>query len=64
MSDAERGCLVCGSTSDDIPLIAFEYKGEDLRICPQHLPILIHDPGRLAGVLQGAERMQPAEHHD
>ncbi len=27
-------------------------------ICPQHIPILIHDPSKLAGKLPGAEDMQ------
>jgi hypothetical protein len=58
------GCLVCARRSEDIPLIAFRYQGSDLWICPQHLPILIHDPTSLAGVLPGAEGMAPAEHSD
>lgn len=57
-------CLACGRTSDEIPLIRFHYRGSDHSICPQHLPLLIHDPGRLAGVLPGAEDMSPAEHDD
>jgi hypothetical protein len=57
-------CLMCMRTSDEIPLIAFAYRGKDLRICPQHLPVLIHDPTRLAGLLEGAENFEPAEHHD
>ena len=41
--------------SDEIPLISFEYQGKGLFICPQHLPILIHDPTKLAEVLPGAD---------
>jgi hypothetical protein len=33
-------------------------------ICPQHLPLLIHDPARLIGKLPGAEKLRPADHHD
>jgi hypothetical protein len=40
------------------------YWGAAHWICPQHLPLLIHDPARLAGKIEGAERMEPAEHHD
>lgn len=57
-------CLVCGRASDAVPLIAFEYRGEERRICPQHLPMLIHSPGRLAHVLPGAEGLGAADHHD
>jgi hypothetical protein len=40
------------------------YQGSSHWICPQHLPLLIHDPARLAGKLDGAESMEPAEHND
>ncbi len=58
------GCLVCGRPSAEVPLIAFQYKDSDLWICPQHLPVLIHDPSKLAGLLPGAEHLSPADHHD
>jgi len=61
---AAGGCLVCKKPSDEIPLISFQYKGADLWICPQHLPVLIHDPSKLAGLLPGAENFRPADHHD
>ena len=57
-------CVACGRRSDDVPLIAFEFRGRRARICAQHLPILIHDPAQLAGRLEGAETLSPAEHHD
>jgi hypothetical protein len=57
-------CLVCGRGSTDVPLLALEYRGAMLRICPQHLPMLIHDPGSLIGRLPGAENLRPADHHD
>jgi hypothetical protein len=65
-NDQESGaaCLVCKSGSEAVPLIAFRFKGSDLWICPQHLPILIHDPGKLTGILPGAENLNPADHHD
>jgi hypothetical protein len=64
MSSDNVVCLVCKRTSDEIPLISFQYKGTGLYICPQHLPILIHDPTKLAEVLPGAEGFQPADHND
>jgi hypothetical protein len=57
-------CLACGRTRHETPLLALEYLEGTYWICPQHLPVLIHDPGRLVGSLPGAERLAPAEHHD
>ena len=57
-------CLVCGRTSDEVPLLTFEFRGEERRICPQHLPVLIHSPARLSEVLPGADSLGPADHHD
>jgi hypothetical protein len=59
-----KQCVVCECGSDTIPLILFEYRGEQLRICSQHLPILIHKPEQLVGYLAGAENLRPAEHDD
>lgn len=59
-----RSCLFCNRDDRETPLVSLVHRGEPLFICPQHLPVLIHDPARLVGVLPGAERLQPAEHHD
>ena len=59
-----KTCLACGRGPDDVPLLALEYRGATVFICPQHLPVLIHDPAQLADRLSGAERLRPAEHHD
>ena len=57
-------CLVCGRGSDVFPVLRFEYRGAEHGICPQHLPMLIHSPARLAHLLPGAETLGAAEHHD
>jgi len=57
-------CLACGRDADATPLIALSYRGATTWICPQHLPVLIHDPQQLAARLPGAEHLRPAEHHD
>ncbi len=57
-------CIVCQRSSDETPLIPVEYRGSGIRICPQHLPILIHDPAQLIGKFPGAENLRPADHHD
>ena len=65
MKSTEKGnCLYCNRTSDEVPLISIAFKNQDLMICPQHLPILIHDPAQLTGKLPGAEGLRAAEHHD
>ncbi len=61
--DDER-CLACERGREATPLLRFEYRDDGFWICPQHLPILIHDPARLVGRLPGAELLSPAEHHD
>ena len=65
MSDAQSAqCLSCNRGADETPLIPLEYRDKTVHICPQHLPILIHDPSRLIGILPGAEDLRPADHHD
>lgn len=61
---SEKECLACNRNTEQTPLIRLEYRGDLLYICPQHLPVLIHDPARLIGKLPGAEDMEPAETHD
>jgi hypothetical protein len=60
----QKACLACHRGTDATPLITLEYREKQLWICPQHLPVLIHDPAQLIGKLPGAERLRPAEHHD
>ena len=57
-------CVACGRGADLVPLLTIEFRGRQARICTEHLPILIHDPGRLAGRLEGAETLNPSEHQD
>ncbi len=49
-------CLLCERDSQAVPLVAFEYRGERRHVCTEHLPVLIHDPGRLADRLEGRRR--------
>ena len=64
MSETQETCLACGRGAAVVPLLPLTYRGGRLWICPQHLPVLIHDPTKLVGRLAGAEGMEPAEHHD
>ena len=63
-TDAPNACLVCHSTADQVPLIQFHYRDAFRWICSQHLPVLIHNPQALAGLMPGAEELEPAEHED
>jgi len=57
-------CVACGRTEQQVPLLTLDFQGAKFSICPQHLPMLIHDPQALVGKLPGAEGMEPADHHD
>jgi hypothetical protein len=62
-TDSPSACLYCDRTSDDTPLIQLSYQGANHWICAQHLPILIHQPQKLADKLPGADRLGPPEEH-
>jgi hypothetical protein len=57
-------CLVCDRDHEATPLLTLKYQDGEFRICPQHLPVLIHDPTQLVGRLPGAEKLRPADIHD
>ncbi len=60
----ETQCVYCKRDDLEVPLISLSFGGRDFHICPQHLPILIHDPARLVDKLPGAEKLSPSEHQD
>jgi hypothetical protein len=59
-----RQCLSCNRSESDVPLMTLAYHNETLFICPQCLPVLIHEPQNLVGKLDGADRMTPIDHED
>lgn len=63
MPNANNRCLHCERNSEEVPLIAIEFRGQEVFICPQDLPILIHKPARLADKLPGAENLKASEEH-
>ena len=63
MSMNEEICLACERSSDEVPLIAMRYRGENMWICPQHLPVLIHKPEQLTAKLPGAANLSAPEDH-
>ena len=64
MGGEMQACLACQRSKDATPLIPLDYRDSRVWICPQHLPLLIHDPAQLIGKLPGAEHLRPADHHD
>ncbi len=61
---SQQQCIACDRTQEQVPLITITYQNKTFYICPQHLPVLIHNPQMLAGKIPGSEGMQPSEHHD
>ncbi len=51
----EKKCIVCEVGNQDVPLVKIDYRDQELYICPQHVPVLIHHPEQLIGKLPGAE---------
>ena len=56
-------CLYCEREQEEVPLMVVQFKGSTYWICPQHLPILIHQPQKLEDKLPGAGNLDSAEHH-
>lgn len=54
-------CLNCNTSEDEIPLVTLTYSGKPAYICSKCLPLLIHQPQKLIGKLDGAENISPAE---
>ena len=61
MTILQPSCIYCEKSDQRVPLLPFQYQGEQHWICPQHLPILIHKPSQLANKLPRLEFMGPAE---
>ena len=50
-----KECIVCKTPSTEIPVTKFYYKDSEFYICPQHIPVIIHKPQDLVGILEGAD---------
>ncbi len=55
-------CLNCDRSESDVPILALRFQGEEVLICSQCLPVLIHKPGKLAGRMKGADEIEPSPH--
>ena len=63
MPEDQPACVYCRRTADEVPLIILRYREAETWICPQHLPILIHKPAKLADKLPGVEFLGEPEEH-
>jgi hypothetical protein len=65
MSSSKSGlhCLNCEQSERETPLLHMHYNGDELWICSQCLPTLIHAPQKLVGKLENAEQIRPAAQH-
>lgn len=43
-----QACFNCSATETDSPLISLRFSGRGIWICPQCMPVLIHDTTKLA----------------
>jgi len=55
MSSMIPKCIFCQRGDEVIPLISMQYQGNQVWICPQHIPVLIHKPQRLSDKLPGMD---------
>ena len=55
-------CLNCEKSEQEVPLITLQYRGEQVFLCSQCFPTLLHTPAKLAGKLADAEKLQPVRH--
>jgi len=56
--ETKKECMFCKRTENEIPLLQVDFKSVNYWICPQHIPVLIHDPQKLTGILPDAENME------
>jgi hypothetical protein len=60
---SDLSCLNCEKSECETPLLHLHYNGENLWICSQCLPTLIHAPQKLVGKIKNADQIKPAEQH-
>lgn len=54
----DKHCVFCKRDDSQVPLVQLSFQDKNYFICPQHIPILIHEPQKLEGMLPGASDMQ------
>ncbi|NLP58501.1 hypothetical protein [Lutibacter sp. B1] len=54
----KKECLVCKKTLEEIPVTKFYYQDSYFYLCPQHIPVLIHSPQELVGLLPDVDKIR------
>jgi len=52
MATEKPACLVCQRDDEQTPLLHIVYQGHQLWICPEHVPVLIHNTSQVMVVLE------------
>lgn len=56
-------CLNCGASEMDRPLLTLKFQGKEVYLCPQCMPIMIHQSQQLEEKLPGMKPWGgPADH--
>jgi hypothetical protein len=50
-----KECFNCGKTDEQIPVLEMRYKQNQLWVCPQCIPNLIHNPDVVQAKLKESE---------
>lgn len=53
-----KACIVCKKSSFEVPVTKFYHKKNKFYICSQHIPVLIHKPEELIGLLDGSDELE------
>jgi len=59
MSETTK-CIVCNQTENEVPILAFKFKGIEYHICSQHIPVLIHKAQALETIIPGIKPSEEA----
>ena len=57
-------CLNCGSSEQERPLLTLKLQGKEVYLCPQCMPIMIHEPDQLVDKLPGFTPPTSSSPHD
>jgi len=57
MENQEKKCIICSKNKEQVPLLKFDFKNTHFWICSQHIPVIIHDPTQLEGLLPDADKL-------
>lgn len=50
-NETKHTCINCGRTENETPLIEIRFAGNTANLCSQCIPIMIHEPQKMASKL-------------